>query len=394
MSIPFLDLKRQYENIKNEVEPKVLEILGSGAYIGGKYVTELEEQMKKYLGVKHVISCANGTDALVLALRAYGVKAGDEVITTAFTFFATAEAIASIGAIPVFCDVEIDSYNIDVNLIKSKITAKTKAIMPVHIFGLPANLDEIYAIADKHGLAVIEDSAQAIGSVYKGKKIGNTRGIATFSFYPTKNLGAMGDAGMLTTNDDNLATIIRAYKEHGMGKNGAIARELLTGEKDEFKEEASGDALYNPYKYFNYVIGYNSRLDGIQAGILSIKLKYIDEYNKERARVANIYNKELKNIVELPISNSDTCHHQYVIKTSKKEELAEFLSSKNIGSGAFYPVPMHMQKAFSSLGYKLGDFPIAEKLCTETVCLPIFPELTDDEAMITASAVKEFLGGK
>lgn len=394
MSIPFLDLKRQYENIKNEIEPKVLEILSSGAYIGGKYVAELEEGMKQYLGAKHVITCANGTDALVLALRAYGVKAGDEVITTAFTFFATAEAIASIGAIPVFCDVDVNTYNIDVNLIEGKITSKTKAIMPVHIFGLPANLDEIYDIADKHGLAVIEDSAQAIGSTYKGKKIGNTRGIATFSFYPTKNLGAMGDAGMLTTNDDNLATIIRAYKEHGMGKNGAIAREILTGEKDEFKEDVNTDALYNPYKYFNYVIGYNSRLDGIQAGILSIKLKYIDKYNKDRARVANIYNTNLNSIVELPISCDDTCHHQYVIKTPEKEELAEFLSSKNIGSGAFYPVPMHLQKAFSNLGYKLGDFPIAEKLCSETVCLPIFPELTDGEAMEVANAVKEFFSGK
>jgi len=393
MGVPFLDLKRQYEQLKDEVEPAVIEVMRSGAYIGGKYVQAFEEQMREYLGVKHVISCANGTDAIMLALRACNVGAGDEVITSPFTFFATAEAIAAIGAVPVFVDVRESDFNIDPTQIEAKITPKTKAILPVHIFGSPCDMDEIDLIASKHGLRVVEDAAQAIGCEYKGTKIGKTNNLVTFSFYPTKNLGAFGDAGMVTTNDDNLAMTTQAMREHGMAKNGAMAREYLYGEKDEFTMEANTDALYNPYKYYNYLIAYNSRLDAMQAVVLSIKLKYLDEYNRNRARIARLYDAGLKDVVLTPVPPKDGvgCHHQYVIRTKQKDELSAFLAKKGIGTGAFYPVPLHLQKAFNYLGHKEGDMPVSEKLSKETVCLPIFPELLDEEAEAVILAIKEFV---
>jgi dTDP-4-amino-4,6-dideoxygalactose transaminase len=392
MSIPFLDLKRQYEQIKAEVEQKVIEVMRSGAYIGGKYVEEFENQMRGYLGAKHVISCANGTDAIMLALRACNVHTGDEVITTPFTFFATAEAIAAIGAVPVFADVRESDFNIDPALIEAKITPKTKAILPVHIFGFPCAMDETNAIAKKHNIHVIEDAAQAIGCEYKGMMIGNSKNLVTFSFYPTKNLGAFGDAGMITTNDDNLALISRAMREHGMAKNGAKARELLYDEKDEFSMEANTDALYNPYKYYNYLIAYNSRLDAIQAVILSVKLKHLDKYNKNRTRIANLYDAGLKGVVTTPSppKGGISCYHQYVIRSGQKDELSAHLAKKGIGTGAFYPVPLHLQKAFNYLGYKEGDMPVSEMLSKETVCLPIFPELTDKEVEYVIQAIKEF----
>jgi dTDP-4-amino-4,6-dideoxygalactose transaminase len=395
MNIPFLDLKRQYLQLQMELEAAVIDVLRSGAYIGGKYVEAFESKMRQYLGVKHVISCANGTDALMLALRAHNIGAGDEVITTPFTFFATAEAIAAIGATPVFVDVCESDFNIDPSKIEASITTKTKAIVPVHVFGSPCKLDEINQIAHKHSLKVIEDAAQAIGCEYKGSKIGNTDNIVTFSFYPTKNLGAFGDAGMVTTNDDNLAIILRALREHGMAKNGAKARELLYGLKDEFEVEfGTSDALYNPYKYFNYLIGYNSRLDAIQAAILSLKLKYLDNYNKKRREIAAFYEAGLKGVVKTQSlsQNGDMvgCCHQYAILTRRKEELSEFLAERGIGTGAFYPVPLHLQKAFNGLGYKKGDLPVAEMLSRQTVCLPIFPELTDEEVETVILAIKDF----
>jgi dTDP-4-amino-4,6-dideoxygalactose transaminase len=395
MNVLFLDLKRQYAQLQRELEPVVIEVLRSGAYIGGQYVETFETEMCQYLNTKHVISCANGTDALMLALRAHNIGAGDEVITTPFTFFATAEAIAAVGATPVFVDACESDFNIDSSKIEASITSKTKAIMPVHIFGQPCNLDEINQVAHRHSLKVIEDSAQAIGCKYKGSKIGNTNNIAAFSFYPTKNLGAFGDAGMVTTNDDNLAIILRALREHGMDRNGAKARELLYGLKDEFEVESrASDALYNHYKYFNYLIGYNSRLDAIQAAILSLKLKYLDNYNKRRCEIAALYEAGLKGVVKTQSlsQNGDMvgCYHQYAILTEKKEALSEFLAERGIGTGAFYPVPLHLQKAFNGFGYKKGDLPVAEMLSSQTVCLPIFPELTDEEVETVIHAIKDF----
>ena len=395
MNIPFLDLKRQYEQLKNELEPIAVEVLRSGAYIGGKYVQTFEEQMREYLGAKYVIGCANGTDAIMLALRACDIQPGDEVITTPFTFFATAEAIAAIGAVPVFVDVKESDFNIDPGKIESKITSRTKAIMPVHIFGWPCDMEQINQIAKKHGLHVIEDAAQAIGSTYGGaynKKIGDTNNLVTFSFYPTKNLGACGDAGMISTNDDRLALIARSFREHGMAKDGAKAREYLTGEKDDFAMENNPDALYNPYKYYNYLIAYNSRLDALQAAILGVKLKYLSDYTKKRASIAARYNAGLNGIVTVPQppAAGTSCFHQYVIRTDKKDELSAFLAGKGISTGAFYPVPLHLQKAFTYLGYKTGDLPTAEMLSTQTVCLPIFPELYDEEVEAVIKAVKEY----
>ena len=392
MNVPFLNLQRQYESIKEELESATIEVLRSGAYIGGKYVESFEKSMKEYLDVKHVVTCSNGTDAIMLALRAFNVGAGDEVITTPFTFFATAEAIAAVGAKPVFVDIREEDLNIDPAKIGAAVNANTKAILPVHIFGWPCDMDEINQIAKANGLKVVEDAAQAIGCEYKGRKIGATDNIATFSFYPTKNLGAFGDAGMVTTNDDNLAIILRALREHGMAKNGAIARELLHGISDEFVEEAKEDNLYNPYKYYNYLIAYNSRLDALQAAILNTKLKYLDGYNSSRQKIAKIYDEGLANVASVPSEPTygKSCYHQYAIRSKMKEEMGSFLASKGIGSGAFYPVPLHLQKAFDYLGYKDGDLPVAERLSKQTVCLPMFPELTRAEIDSVINAIKDF----
>ena len=395
MVVEFMDLKRQYQSLKDEIDQKAIEVLGSGVYTSGRYVLEFEENMKKYLSVKHVIGCANGTDAIVLALRACGVKTGDEVITTPFTFFATAEAIASIGAVPVFVDISETDFNIDPDKIKNAITSKTKAIVPVDIFGNPCDIDSINSIAKKHDLKVIDDAAQALGAEYKGKKVGGLCDITTFSFHPTKNLGAYGDAGMITTNNDDYATILRALREHGAGQNGAKARENLFGVPDELAGTTQADinALYNPYKYFNYLIGYNSRLDPIQAAILNIKLKYLDRYNAARERIARRYTEELCEVVSTPKSmpNAVGGFHQYAIRTNKKVEMGEYLASKGISTGAFYPVPMHLQKAFHYLGYEKGSLPVVETITSESVCLPIYPELTDDEVTAVISGIKAFV---
>jgi len=395
MAVNFMDLTRQYERLKAEIDPKVIEVMGCGVYTGGKYVLEFEESMKEYLGVKHVIGCANGTDAITLALRVCGVKAGDEVITTPFTFFATPEAIASIGAIPVFADIKETDFNIDPVKIEEKITEKTKAIVPVDIFGNPCQIDVINIIAKKYGLIVIEDAAQAIGSEYMGKKIGGLCDMTTFSFHPTKNLGAYGDGGMVTTDNDEYAVILRALREHGAAQNGAKARELLYGIKDELANTtpAAANALYNPYKYFNYLIGYNSRLDPIQAAILTVKLKYLDDFNASRERIAQRYTEELGDIVKVskPDLNTAGGFHQYAIRTDKKYEMGEYLASKGISTGAFYPVPMHLQKAFEYLKYEKGSLPVVEMITSQTVCLPIYPELTDDEVTEVIDGIRDFI---
>ena len=394
MNVPILDLKRQYLDFKKELEPQVLELLGSGMYVMGKRVADLEEKLCNYLGCKYAVTVGNGTEALIIALKACGIKEGDEVITTPFTFFATAESIASVGATPVFVDVDYNTLNIDVNKIEEKITAKTKAILPVHIFGKTANMDEINKIAKKHNLKVIEDACQAIGSENNGKKAGNLGDIGCFSFFPTKNLGCFGDGGLITTNDENLATICRALREHGGGKLGLQAKNILEGKEDTLNKLKEEDPLYNPYKYYNYLIAYNSRLDAIQALILSVKLKYLDKWNEKRANNAKFYIQNLNGVgdIELPSdsNNGKDVWHQFVIKTKYKDELGKFLSEKGVGTGAFYPVPLHLQKAFEYLNYKASDLPVAEDLSTKTVCLPVFPELTTEELQYVVDTIKEF----
>ena len=397
MKVPFFDLKRQYEGIKNDVETAIVEVSKSCGYIEGQPVKDLEKQMADYLGVKHVVTCNSGTDSLELALRSAGVKAGDEVITTAFSFFATAEAISAVGATPVFADIRDTDYNIDPESIKQKITDKTTAILPVHIFGSPFAGDEVNSIAKENGLAVIEDACQAIGSAYKGKKAGGIGDAAGFSFYPTKNLGAFGDGGMVTTNSDEIALVARALKGHAGGKAGYEAAKVLgkeTGEMVDTNSEVT--ELYDPYKYYNYLIGGNSRLDSMQAAVLLVKLKKLDEYNAKRTAIAERYNEAFKDLpVHTPplADNVITpCWHQYVLLTDDKEGLIDYLGQNDIGAGIFYPVPLHLQKAFYSLGYKEGDLPVAEKTCKRSVCLPVFPELETEEVDYVISKVREYFG--
>lgn len=395
MNIPFFDIKRQYAFIKDQVELSILECVRSCGYVEGPAVKQFEKDISEYLGVKHAITCNSGTDALIIALQACGVNPGDEVITTSFTFFATAESIGAVGAVPVFADVSEDDYNIDVNSIESLITEKTKAILPVHIFGVPAKMGEINKIARKHNLRVIEDACQAIGSSVDGVKTGGLGDIGAFSFYPTKNLGAFGDGGMITTNDDELANVCRALKAHGAGKTGFLAAKTLGKDIGAFTENnESASELYDPYKYYNYLVGGNSRLDSIQAAVLDVKLVFLDSFNRKREEIAKKYRNELKNLpIHLPIDSDDhvqNCWHQFVLLTDRKDELIQWMGQKGIGVGAFYPVPMHLQKAFATLGYKEGDLPVAEKLCKQSVCLPVFPELTQEETDYIIQTLKEF----
>jgi dTDP-4-amino-4,6-dideoxygalactose transaminase len=392
MIVPILDLKRQYELIKDDVEREMLEVARSGYYIMGPKVLGFESEIAKYLNVKHAITVSNGTDALVIALRACGITSGDEVITSPFTFFATAEAISLVGATPVFVDIEDKSFNIDPGKIEYKLTSKTKAVLPVHIFGQTSDMDSINTIAKKHNITVIEDACQAIGSRYRGVHAGGLGDLACFSFFPTKNLGAFGDAGMITTNDDSLSTVCRALREHAGGKTGADAKAIVDGNyiKSESKEENS---LYNPYKYYNYMIGHNARMDALQAAILSVKLKYLDSFNKKRTATAEYYIDELKDCdVITPYVFEERHHtwHQFAIRTKEKDKFGDYLSLNGITTGAFYPVPLHLQKAYDSLGYKPGDLPVSEKLAKETLCLPIFPELTGAEKEYVVSKIKEY----
>ncbi len=396
MTVPFLDLSRQYSQIQNEVESAVLEVMRSGAFVEGPAVKSLEAELAEYIDVKHVITCGNGTDALEIALKAVGIGPGDEVITTPFSFFATSEAISSTGAIPVFVDIQGDSLNIDPALIEAAITEKTKAILPVHIFGTPADMDEINAIAKHHNLFVIEDACQAIGSTYKGKMAGNLGDLACFSFYPTKNLGAFGDGGMITTNSDTLANACRALKAHAAGKTGFEAASSLGYDVGEMANiDQHSDSLYDPYKYYNYLIGSNSRLDSIQAAILLVKLKKLDEYNSSRRQIAKRYNEAFHHLpLQVPVSNDNdyrsTCWHQYAVLCEDKDAFIKKLEEAGIGVGAFYPVPLHLQKAYIGLGYKEGSLPVVESVCKRSVCLPVFPEMTVEDQDQVISAVESF----
>lgn len=393
MNIPLVDLKAQYKSIKNDADNKVNEVLSSASYIMGKDVIEFEKEAQDYLGVKHAISVGNGTDALVVALMALGIGKGDEVITTPFTFFATAESISFIGATPVFVDVEKDTYNIDPSKIEEKITEKTKAIMPVHIFGQPAKMDEIKNIAEKHKLKVIEDAAQAFGSEYKGKKIGSIGDVGCFSFFPTKNLGCAGDGGMITTSDDNIATIVKALRTHGSGENGQKAYNLLNNINEEVKiSKGHDDTVYNPLKYYNYLIGFNTRLDTIQAALLRVKMNYIDKWNNVRRENAKMYDENLKDTsLTLPVTIDEgkSVYNMYVVQSDNREEFVNRLKEKGISTGIYYPVPMHLQKVYKNLGYKEGDMPVAEYLSHRTFAIPIFPELTDDEKSYIIDSIKE-----
>jgi len=391
MQIPLINLKKQYESIKDEVDKAVSEVLSGAQYIMGTNVRKFEKEFSEYIGVKHAISVGNGTDALIIALKALGIGEGDEVITTPWTFFATAESISFVGATPVFADVRLDTFNIDPSKIEEKITPKTKAIMVVHIFGQPCDMDEINRIAKKYNLFVIEDAAQAVGSEYKGQKIGTLSDIATFSFFPTKNLGCAGDGGMIVTNDDNLATICRALRTHGSGENGQKAYNIIHNLDEKLNEEKNVDnTVYNPLKYYNYLIGHNSRLDEIQAAILRVKLKYLNEWNDKRRENAKFYNENLKDtrlVTPYEENNVKHIYHLYILQSEKREEIVEFLNKKGIATGIYYPVPLHLQKAYKDLGYKEGDLPNAEYLSKRTFAIPVYPELSEKEKEYIISAL-------
>ncbi|MGG7178094.1 DegT/DnrJ/EryC1/StrS family aminotransferase [Clostridium paraputrificum] len=393
MNIPLIDLKAQYNSISEELNKATLDVLSSAGYIMGKNVTELESRFAEYTGSKYAISVGNGTDALVIALKALGIKEGDEVITTPFTFFATAESISAVGAIPVFVDVRKDTFNIDTTKIEEKITDKTKAIMPVHIFGQSADMDEINEIAKKHNLKVIEDACQAVGGKYKGRKIGSLGDVACFSFFPTKNLGCAGDGGIIVTSDENVATIARALRTHGSGENGQKAYNLLNNiEEDIAKAEGADDTVYNPLKYYNYLIGHNSRLDAMQAAILLEKIKHIDNWNAKRREVAKIYDKELADtdlVTPFIDETNESVYHMYILQSENREEILTKLKDKGVATGVYYPVPLHLQKVYKDLGYKEGDMPVSEYLSHRTFAIPVYPELTEEQIGYIIDSIKE-----
>ena len=360
--IPILDSKRQYAQIGADVEKAVCEVLRSGSYILGPNTKALESELAEFIGCKYTVGLNSGTDALHLALRAMDIGQGDEVITTAFTFVATTEAIGIVGAKPVFVDIDKDTFNIDPSKIEAAITPRTKAIIPVHLYGQPCDMDVIMDVAKRHNLKVIEDCCQAIGALYKGKMVGTFGDAGCLSFYPTKNLGGMGDGGLLMTNSEELKNRVIALRNHG----GAV-------------------------RYYHDEIGVNSRLDEIQAAILRVKLPYIKEWNEKRRAHAKFYNElfascsDIQTPVEL--DNTYCVYHQYTVKVPNRDEVHKMLQENGIGAMLYYPVPLHLQKVHSYLGVGKGSLPHTEKNTELVISLPMFPELTEDEQKTVAKTL-------
>ncbi len=365
--VPLLDLKRQYVTLKDEMDKAVLNVLDHGKFILGPEVKELETKVAKYSGVEYGIGVNSGTDALLLALRAVGVGVGDEVITTDFSFFATAGVIARLGAKPVFVDIEADSYNIDPKLIEAAITDKTKAIVPVHLFGQMADMDPIMEIARKHKLSVIEDGAQSIGSSYKDKLCGSMGTIGCFSFFPSKNLGALGDGGMIVINDEETGDLCRILRLHG-----------------------------SKPKYYHKIVGYNSRLATIQAAALLVKLPYLRGWTEARQANAAYYDKRFagSKIVTPTVKDYTTFHiyNQYTVAVENRDEVLKTLRERGIGCEVYYPVTFHAQECFADLGYGKDDFPVSSKAASSVLSIPIFPELTEPERELVADTLLELAG--
>lgn len=364
MKVPLMDLKAQYLSLQDEINKAVNDVLSSGKYILGPNVRALEEEIADYCGTRFAVGVANGTDALVLCLDAYGIGPGDEVITSPYSFFATAEAISRVGAVPVFVDIDQTSYNIDVQKIESSITKRTKAILPVHLFGQPALMDQIMELAKSYNLIVIEDACQAIGATYKGQKTGSLGHAGCFSFFPTKNLGGYGDGGMITTSDEELAGRLRKLRTHGSNN-----------------------------KYYNDIIGYNSRLDEIQAAALRVKLKYLDSWNEARRAKAEKYKELLQGLgLKLPevIRDAEHVYHLYIVRHQKRAEIIKGLEERQIGCGVYYPIPLHRQEAYK--GKNSTTFlPEVEAASGETFAIPLFPDMTDGQIAIVAAALNEIL---
>lgn len=363
-----LDLVAQYQTIKEEIDRAIEKVVSSGGFVLGQTVEEFEAAVAQYVGVGHGIGVNSGTDALYLALRAAGIREGDEVITTPFTFIATAEVIAWIPARPVFVDIQPDTFNIDPAKIEAAITPRTRAIMPVHLYGQAADMDEILDIAQRHRLQVIEDCAQSLGAKYRGRQTGSLGQIAGLSFFPSKNLGAYGDGGLVLTDDQEMARECRLLRQHG-----------------------------SEQKYLHLKIGVNSRLDAIQAAVLRVKLSHLDEWNEKRRERAAYYNEGLRGVGDIitPAVRGDNQHiyHQYTIQTVKRDQLQKHLQGRGVPHAVHYPIPLHLQPAFKYLGYGPGNFPVAEKAAQRVLSLPIYPEITKSQQDRIIEAIAEFFNG-
>ncbi len=364
MQVPLLDLKAQYATIRNEVTAAISEVLESQICIGGPKVSELEEKIAKLSDCKFAIGTSSGTDAILNSLMSLDIRLGDEIITTPFTFFATVGCIARTGARAVFVDIDPKTYNINAELIEPAVTKKTKAIMPVHLFGQMSDMEPIMEVANKYNLAVIEDAAQSITSTYKGRKAGSMGTVGCFSFYPSKNLGGVGDGGMVVTNDKELYNRLKIMRNHGENS-----------------------------KYYHKFVGGNFRLDSIQAAILLVKLPHLDDWSEARRCNAAFYNERFAGtVVKTPYISPDcvSIYNQYVIRVPKRDQLVAYLKDKGIGHEIYYPCPMHLQECFEYLDYKEGDFPESEKAAKEVLAIPIYPELTDKMKNYVANSILSF----
>lgn len=363
--VPLLDTHRQYVKIKSDLDAAVLKVLDHGLFINGPEVKEFEADCARYVGVKHAIGVASGTDALQLALHALGVTRGTEVILPTFSFFATAGVVSRLGAVPVFVDIDPDTYNIDPDLMAKAITDKTRAIMPVHLFGQCADMDKIMDVANAHNIPVVEDAAQALSAKYNGAMAGSIGKLGCFSFYPTKNIGCLGDGGLIVTDDDELNELLRRLKAHGAKP-----------------------------KYYHKIIGYNSRLDSIHAAALIVKLPFLNEWSEARRANAARYDQLLEGANLRKPTTRPECYHiynQYTIELERREEFRDFLRSRNIGHEVYYPVPLHAQECYLNLGYTDAHFPHSSAAARRVCALPIFPELEADEQTYVVEAVKEFV---
>lgn len=361
--VPFVDLKAQYQTIKSEIEAAISRVVESGRYILGPEVENFEKDFAEYVGARFCVGVNSGTAALQLALMATGVGATDEVIVPANTFFATAETVSTAGARPVFVDADAVAYTIDVSKIENAITPRTRAIIPVHLYGQPADLDPIFEIARRHNLSVIEDAAQAHGAEYKGHRVGALGDVGCFSFYPAKNLGAYGDAGAIVTDDDMVARRIRLLRDHGSDR-----------------------------KYYHEIVGYNFRLETLQAAVLAVKLRHLESWTRLRRRHAAQYHELLKTsslVLPRELEYARHVYHLYVVQSDRRDELQRKLAAAGVQTGIHYPVPIHLQPAYSSLGYRAGDFPETEKQSQRVLSLPMFAELTDVQINLVAEALKQ-----
>ncbi len=364
MQVPFLDLKVQYQSIKHEIDPAMQSVCADAAFVLGKYVFDFEKEFARYCGAADCIAVDTGTTALHLALLALDIGVGDEVITAANTFIATCEAISYTGARPVLVDCDEKTYNLDPSMLEARITTRTKAIIPVHLYGQPADMDPILEIARKHNVPVIEDSAQGHGASYKGRPTGSMGVMGCFSFYPGKNLGAYGEGGAITTSDPNLAAKIRKLRDHGSNK-----------------------------KYYHDVVGYNYRMEGLQGAVLNIKLKHLDKWNDARRRNADLYRKHLAGSdLILPVEGAGckSVYHLFVVRHKRRDDLIAFLGQHAIGALIHYPIPVHLQNAYRHLALSEGEYPVTERITKEILSLPMFPELNEDQIKFVAEKVKEF----